>query len=643
MAAIKKAYAAKLKHTKPQDDAHAYQCLRQAYEAALVHARTADSSTEQVERRDMDVANATNGQNSAQATFAMPRFNQTSLSTKERPVPFANNHMRYRMATSPPKPAHALQAHRDAEADPAGAQAPSTRMTHAEPLAPPPLAHGNASARTQSPDEWMALLEKLIAGNEGTALDGQTLMSSLQCMGLADQHHMADLVLQRVLVNLDVLTHQLHTVPEPLLPLLDQHFGWSRDIRWRRSVDRLHSERLMLVLSQAASAQQSKLTGKGKERNPGHHHQPAPPFILPEQKDDQANAHPSGWDSIATLLKRQVKTQAAVLTGWLMVVLALGFPLFTRPGLLTEVAGFKPWMGAAFLFHALGWSCAIAFLAGCVGGMTWTEAWLLAGGGYLYCGVMYALLFWPLKGEWRQRVTKAGLLRWCEKPWRAWTLLLTPCVFAALLIHAEITLAVVAFLFLPFATAFQAMSQPGWRIRPSLFWCCVLCGVGLLIASLNEPMASETGLAYMPVLVALPFVMGLTALAVFGKSIRIAYRSQVLVLVLALLFVNLELAITAHLSARPLTSYTLCTINAMAVAAGLLPWLLWTNSLRYSSSFFITSLIATKVLLFTYVDARPIDLPYLTIALLCLLLVTGTQHLMDRAAVAIARRIIRRP
>ncbi|MDO5290365.1 MAG: J domain-containing protein [Pseudomonadota bacterium] len=38
--AIKKAYAARLKHTRPDDDAQAYQALRQAYEAALQWANT---------------------------------------------------------------------------------------------------------------------------------------------------------------------------------------------------------------------------------------------------------------------------------------------------------------------------------------------------------------------------------------------------------------------------------------------------------------------------------------------------------------------------------------------------------------------------------------------------------------------------
>ena len=37
--AIKKAYASRLKHTRPDDDAAAYQSLREAYDLALQHAR----------------------------------------------------------------------------------------------------------------------------------------------------------------------------------------------------------------------------------------------------------------------------------------------------------------------------------------------------------------------------------------------------------------------------------------------------------------------------------------------------------------------------------------------------------------------------------------------------------------------------
>jgi len=204
--AIKKAYAARLKHTRPDDDADAYQALRQAYEAALARAHRIGAN-EQANAPRADAAAF------AQAPAGQWQTVMRFTGFTGYAAPFANGPAGQGLPSAAP--------HQGA---PAGQDAVTSNDKVPEPEFPPSPAEEPAVPAWRAPGElaiWF--VERLQAGDaDGTALEREldALPLTLQA---ETSLRFADVVLA-------------HDVPAGIEDALLRRFGWLNDFRAAQSL-----------------------------------------------------------------------------------------------------------------------------------------------------------------------------------------------------------------------------------------------------------------------------------------------------------------------------------------------------------------------------------------------------------------------
>jgi hypothetical protein len=504
------------------------------------------------------------------------------------------------------------------------------------PAPPQPEAHAPQPPEPDdslSADAWAALLDEVLASDARAARSGTQVMQALQRVSLAEQARAADLALARVLARLDDFAHQLYAAPQPLLPLLDAHFGWSRDVSWRRHVPPDLGDRLMRVLQQSRSQQRGVPQQSWKS---DHHRYSVPPKAPPP---DAGLHEPPGWQQLAFLLDLWAGRKSLALGARLLAVLSLGFPGFVRPGIFGKAPRVKRLIGCALLLHLglwLGVASLLAMACGRSGGQALLDAvGSYAGGGFslmLVTGVL-------LGGVMKDHVSDSRLLnRWAERPWRAWVLPCLPAVLIVAAIHAPssefMALACVAFVAFPYIVAYLASGLPEWRARPGLAWWCVLFGVLALLLIIYDPLLPAVRGGYMPLLIMLPFTVAMVCLALRGLARMRGPHAGLAMAGLCLLAwggVMLGLVWGQDWRAQPGLAQASLHTASMALAAGTLPWLLWWATARQGGIFWLHGLVLGGMLLAAQ-ERAAWPVPYLVVGMLGPLLAAGVQHGMNGLA-----------
>jgi hypothetical protein len=204
---IKRAYAKTLRKTRPDDDAQAYQALREAYDRVVAHARwhQEHGRTETPAEAGIEAAEVVETAVEANADAGLAAA-QTSDPAE------ASAHI-------PPMPLHRLNENEDAATRP---EPRSARPVEAEPVAAEPVETGPTPESLCK--DLVELLKRGPAKVESAlpalrlALGGLPLSSQLEASA-----RFADLVI--------ALQDQ---VPGLLIDLLRDHFDWSRDFRTER-------------------------------------------------------------------------------------------------------------------------------------------------------------------------------------------------------------------------------------------------------------------------------------------------------------------------------------------------------------------------------------------------------------------------
>ncbi|MFE1572910.1 hypothetical protein ACFIQG_13955 [Comamonas odontotermitis] len=617
---IKKAYAAKLKRTKPQNDALGYQHLRKAYDAAMVLARSGSSNL------FLDIRSAL-------------------ITVEESPVHQQDQHGSVEPQVARPLTDDVLLSHAEHKPDqcklaephhtPQAPLATMQRYAKAEenrskPRADPfSLSLEWAQGEALTLEALIAEFDVLLVSEVSTQQHGIEWLSMAQRVPLADQGRLADLTLNYL------LSHR-RVIPMDWMNLLDQHFGWSRDARWSLSIDEAQSERLILVLAELRRARQA-------ERRDGQR-QATSMTRLPDRQEPVAlhdgrkqAPWPPGWEHLAAWVRLSNWRVSRAIAVQLWVVIALAFPLLARTLHKRNERSFRHLIWPAWTLHLLMW-WGVMTGSGILWGMTWEDALMLSGCGLLYGGALYGVFGWVSR-NWTRPAEATMLVRWCSAPWRAWALMLTPAVLALLALYTESPIAALALVVLTFIVAYFARDTVEWMARPGLNGRFLLFGAGLLLVVLMNPLPTDTGLGTSPGLVLLPFVLSLVALSVASASPKVSRGSRKVYphlaasAVLGLVIVNLEVARWG------MWSQAVWHVNAAAVSVVLLAWLLWRNSARYSNVFWLISLVIAGLWghALTTVHAS-IQIPLVTVVVLALLLVSGLQGLADRVALGIVRR-----
>jgi hypothetical protein len=463
-----------------------------------------------------------------------------------------------------------------------------------------------------TPERWAAQLDELLAHDFKARQGGPVLMAELQRMGLGEQARAAELALARVLARPTRQT-DAPLLGGELLAQLDARFGWSRDAGWRHTVTPDEAERLMLLLTelrqrrkhediQARKApdwlHQQRLADRTQYRaRPEPEPEPAPePWPLPP-----------GWHLLAPWLNRP----RGAFSVRLFVVLTLAFALLARPLQTHAWWTWRSLVHSARAMHVLLWFTVVVATAWLVD-MRWPDVLQLTTWVYLYLLAGYGVLRLVFKQRTMTQAAQAQakakpLTRWCAKPWRAWALLLLPLGLCALFVHGVVA-AGVGLVALPYLALFVVRGSDGWRTRPGWMGLSVLAGACVLLAVLTDADAATLGMAHLPALAWLPFASGVLGRAVSVCQPRLGRHALWALLGLALVGVNV-LQWSGQLAGQGAQAapgwqasaalwWQAWWLNSMALAAGLLPWLLWANCGRYSAVFWINSLAMVIVLLF---------------------------------------------
>ena len=220
---IKRAYAKTLRKTRPDDDAQAYQALREAYDRVVAHARwhqehgAKEALAEAEAREDTEPVIAETVEAAVEAAV------ETLPAAADTPLPVA------RPAHIPAMPLHRFNEEDGARSEPPAAEPvqdepaePAAEPVQAEPAGAEPVDAG-PTPETLCKD-LVELLKRGPAKVESAlpalrlALGGLPLSSQLEASA-----RFADLV----------IALQDH-VPGLLIDLLRDHFDWSRDFRTER-------------------------------------------------------------------------------------------------------------------------------------------------------------------------------------------------------------------------------------------------------------------------------------------------------------------------------------------------------------------------------------------------------------------------